>query len=90
MRIIKRCEILIKKGNIYDLYKDGKLYASNKPTNKVLVLNIEAFKLLNDGIYNVQIIEKTKKININNPILGDDADYEIYIPANESDIINIK
>lgn len=90
MRIIKKCEILIKKGNIYDLYKNGKLYASNKPNNNVLVLNIENYKNLNDGIYYAEIIEKTKDVKIDHPILEDDTDYEIYISTTKSDVINIK
>lgn len=90
MKIIKKKSILIKKGDLYDLYDNGKLFASNKPNNSILVLNIDNLKNLNNGIYYVDIIDKTKDITIKHPILEDDNTFEVYLPINKSDIINIK
>lgn len=90
MKIIANQTILIKRGNIYDLYKNGKLYASTKPKNNILTLSIEGLNIEEDGIYIVNIKEKTKDIILNNPLLDDDTEFEVFESPKLSDIIFIE
>lgn len=82
--------ILVKKNNVLDVYKENKLYASNKPSNKILILDISKEEIDNliDGIYDISICENISNKVIDIPSIGED-EYEIYCPDVRDGFIKI-